>query len=248
MFAFIRTLLITDPLIVLATFLMGSASLLMVPFDRHGDLQQACARIWAKMLLKIMGIRVTVEGLEKIDPRRNYIFICNHLSYTDTPVILGSIRSRFRFMAKKGLFSIPFMGYHLRTAGHIPVNLDNPRESVRSMSAAGRSIRERKTSVLVFPEGGRTEGILEQFKEGAAYLAIKAGVPIVPMALVGTRNIMRMHGFVIRPGRVTLRVGEPISIDGLTTKDRERLTAELRCKVADLLGIQVDPYTQPKYA
>ena len=247
-FALIRTLLFTDPLIVLATLVMGTGSLVLVPFDKRGELQHACARLWARMLLKIMGIRVTVEGLERIDQNRNYIFVCNHLSYTDVPCILGNMRGSFRFMAKKGLFMIPLMGYHLRTAGHISVSLYNPREAARSMTAAGRLIRDRGLSVLIFPEGGRTEGILEPFKEGAAYVAIKSGVPIVPMALIGTRNIMRMHGFTLRPGQVTLRIGDPIDVHGLTVKDRGQLTREIRSRVAGLLGFEVDEYTQPKYA
>ena len=238
MLALLRTLLFTDPMVVLLTSFMGALSLLTVPFDPTGSRQIRLARIWARVLVFVMRIKITVEGLEKIDTNRNYLFVCNHLSYTDTPVILSSIPVDFRFMAKKELFSIPLMGHHLKTAGHISVALDNPRQAVRSMTEAGRMIRERGISVLNFPEGGRTEGVLEPFKEGPAFIAIKAGVPIVPMALIGTRAIMPMHGFTIRGGKVRVVIGDPIPTAGLIVRDRERVTLELRARIAEQLGLE----------
>ena len=241
----IKTLLFKDPWIIFFTAFMGSLSLLIAPFDKGGNRQCKLARIWAKILLIGMGLKVTVEGKEKIDPRKSYIFVSNHLSYTDTPVVLGNIPANFRFMAKSGLFKIPLLGHHLRTASHIPVSLENPREAVRSLTEASRLIREHDISVLVFPEGGRTEGVLDPFKEGAAYVAIKAGLPIIPMALIGTREAMPMHGVAIRGGDVTIRIGDPISTQGLTTRDREALTRRLRGAVTELLGTPVTAYTQP---
>ena len=243
--AFVKTLLFKAPWTIFFTVLMGSLSLLAAPFDKGGNKQCKVARIWAKILLVGMGLKVRVEGKEKIDPAKNYIFVSNHLSFTDTPVILGNIPANFRFMAKSGLFKIPLLGHHLRTASHIPVSLENPREAVRSLNDASRIIREHDLSVLVFPEGGRSEGVLEPFKEGAAYVAIKSGLAIIPMALIGTREAMPMHGFSIRGGNVTIRIGNPISTQGLTTKDREALTNRLREAVAELLGTPVNAYTQP---
>ena len=243
--AFVKTLLFKAPWIVFFTALMGSLSLLVAPFDNGGNRQCMLARIWAKLLLVGMGLKVKIEGKEKIDPKRNYIFVSNHLSFTDTPVILGNIPANFRFMAKSGLFKIPLLGHHLRTASHIPVSLENPREAVRSLTEASRIIREHKLSVLVFPEGGRTEGALDPFKEGAAYVAIKSGLNIIPMALLGTREAMPMHAFTVRGGDVTIRIGDPISTEGLTTKDRESLTNRLRDAVLELLGTPVTAYTQP---
>jgi 1-acyl-sn-glycerol-3-phosphate acyltransferase len=243
--ALIKTLLFKDPWIIFFTAFMGTLSLLTAPFDKGGNKQCKLARIWARILLVGMGLKVRVEGKEKIDPTKSYIFVSNHLSYADTPVVLGNIPANFRFMAKSGLFKIPLMGHHLRTASHIPVSLENPREAVRSLIEASRLIREHDISVLVFPEGGRTEGVLDPFKEGAAYVAIKAGLPIIPMALIGTREAMPMHGIAIRGGDVTIRIGDPISTEGLTTRDREALTHRLREAVAELLGTPVTAYTQP---
>lgn len=241
----LKTLLFKDPWIIFFTAFMGSLSLITAPFDKGGNRQCKLARIWARILLVGMGLKVRVEGAEKIDPAQNYIFVSNHLSYTDTPVILGNIPANFRFMAKSGLFKIPLMGHHLRTASHIPVSLENPRQAVRSLTEASRLIREHNLSVLVFPEGGRSEGKLEPFKEGAAYVAIKSGLSIIPMAVIGTREAMPMHGIAIRGGDVTIRIGDPIPTAGLTTRDREALTNRLRDAVSELLGTPLTAYTQP---
>lgn len=237
-FALLRTLLWTDPLIVLATATMGTLNLFVALFDQHGDRQFVMARIWSKMLLRIMGMRMEVTGLENLEPGRNYIFAGNHRSYSDTPALLSTLPGNFRFMAKEGLFKIPLMGHHLQLAGHIPVSLVNPREALRSLHKAAEIIRARPVSVLIFPEGGRTAGELEPFKEGAAIIGIKSGVPIVPFGLTGTRDVMAMHGLVIRGGVVKLHIGKPIATEGLIFKKKTELTARIRNEVAALLGVE----------
>ena len=235
MWAILRTFLFTDPIIVVATIVMGSISLAVAPFDRDGNRQIVIGQMWARILRWSMGITVTIEGLEKLDLSRNYIFAGNHLSYTDTPVMLGSLPVNFRFLAKSGLFQIPLMGTHLKTAGHIPVVLENPWQAVRTLSKAGRTVREKGLSLLIFPEGGRTAGIFEPFKGGAAYLAIKSGVPVVPFALIGTREVLAMDSAIFRPGHVRIRIGEPMMAEGLTRKDRKPFTAELEHRVKQML-------------
>jgi len=233
----VRSVLITAPLIILATIVYGSVSLLVSLFDKSGDRQMIVARAWARMLLRIGGVRTTVEGLEKIDPRGSYVFASNHASYMDTPVVLGLIPVQFRFLAKEDLFRIPFLGTHLRSAGHIPVPKQDARAAVRLMNESARIIRERKISMLVFPEGGRTDdGNLQRFREGAANIAIKAGVPIVPITLEGTRSVLPMHSVHVRSGRVRLKISDPIPTDGLTPHDREALTDQVRLKIVELLG------------
>ena len=231
----IRALLITDPLIIIATIILGSVNLAVSLFDEGGRKQVAIARFWSRVLLKIAGVKMTLEGVEKIDPNRGYVFVSNHVSFMDTPVVLAHIPVQFRFLAKKGLFSIPFLGYHLKRVGHLPVPRDNPRDAVKTMTEAGRIIRERRISVLVFPEGGRSLEGLKPFKEGAAYIAIKAGVPVVPVALLGTLEVLPMHSLTVRPGHVTLRVGDPIPTADLTMQDRAMLTKQLRERVGELL-------------
>lgn len=232
----VRALLITDPLIILATIILGSINLAVSIVDEGGRRQVAIARFWSKVLLKIAGVRMTIQGIEKIDPAGSYVFVSNHVSYMDTPVVLAHIPVQFRFLAKKGLFSVPFLGYHLKRAGHLSVPRENPREAVKTMAEAGRIIRERGISLLIFPEGGRSLEGLKEFKEGAAYIAIKAGVPIVPVALSGTLEVLPMHSLNVRPGHVTLRVGDPIPTADLTLQDRSALTQKLHDRVAEMLG------------
>jgi 1-acyl-sn-glycerol-3-phosphate acyltransferase len=174
--------------------------------------------------------------MDGMDPARGYVVAANHASYMDTPVVLSYIPLQFRFMAKDGLFRIPLLGTHLQRAGHIPVPRANPREALKTMAEAARIIRERGTSVLVFPEGGRSLTGLQPFKEGAAYIAIRAGVPVLPVALIGTIDVLPMHSVHIRSGRVVLRIGTPVPTSGLTAHDRGRLTEEVRAQIAALLA------------
>ena len=235
--SYIRSLLITDPIIILATIVMGTISLLVSLFDSDGTMQHQISRIWSRMLLAVSGVKMRVAGLDKIDPQGAYVFVANHRSLMDTPVVLAHIPVQFRFLAKKGLFLIPILGTHLRRAGHLPVVKGDPRTSLKSMSDAARIIRERGVSVLLFPEGGRSRNDrLQEFREGAAYIAIKAGVPAVPIAMTGTREVLKMGSMQIISGAVELRIGDPIPTANLTSKDRATLTLTLREKVAGLLS------------
>lgn len=230
------SLLVRAPLVILATAVMGTLSLIASTWDRNGTQQLAIARLWARMLLWAAGARVTVAGKEKLDPRGVYVVCPNHVSYMDTPVLLTHIPVNFRFLAKQELLSIPFIGGHLKRAGNISVPLDDPRAALRVLSAAGKAMRESGVSMLVFPEGGRSEsGELREFKDGAAYLAIKAQAPLAPVAIIGVRDILPMHSHHLRPGRLTLRIGDPIPTEGLTTADRADLTARLHAAVRALL-------------
>lgn len=225
----LRGILIADPAIVLATIFFGLASLFVSFFDATGRVQARVASAWARALLLVSGVTVRVEGLDHIDPTASYVFIANHLSYMDTPVVLASIPVQFRFLAKRGLFQIPLLGTHLSRAGHIPVPREDPRAAVKVMQLAAEAIQKKKISLLIFPEGGRShDGVLQPFKEGGAYIAIKAGVPVVPAVLIGTREVLPFGAGVVLSGSVTLRLLQPIPTAQLTLKDRGKLTEELR--------------------
>jgi len=232
----LRSVLFSTPLLGLATILMGTVSLLASLVDGSGRSQHAIARVWAKMLLAVCFIRVKVEGLEKLDPSASYVFVANHASFMDIPAILSRLPFQFRFFAKKGLFKIPFLGTHLKRAGHLPVDRSNVRNSLRSMTEGAEYITRHQISVLLFPEGGRTQHHLEEFKEGAAYIAIKAGVPVVPMGLIGMRELLPMGAGHIRAGRTVLRIGDPIPTSGLKLSDRAELNQRMYHEVARLLG------------
>jgi 1-acyl-sn-glycerol-3-phosphate acyltransferase len=237
----LRAFLLIDPLIVAATVIMGTLSLVASLFDPTGRVPHQIARVWSRILLRVSGLKVTVEGTGKISPAGSCVIASNHLSLMDTPLVLAHIPLQFRFLAKRGLFKVPFIGYHLRRAGHIQIPRDDPRGSLKAMSETARLIRERGISALVFPEGGRsTDGRLQEFKAGAAYIAIKAGVPIVPVAIRGTLEVLPLGSVHVRPGNATLLVGDPIPTVGLNLHDRERLTAEVRQKILALLGESTD--------
>src|SRR5947209_12564153 len=187
----LRGVFFADPLILVATIAFGSASIIASIFESSGRLQMRCAHLWARFLLWVSGVHVRVEGLEHIDRNGSYVFIANHLSYMDTPVVLAHVPVQFRFLAKRGLFQIPFLGQHLSRAGHIPVPREDPRAAVKTLQLAAEAVVNKKISLLIFPEGGRSrDGRLRPFKEGAVYIAVKASVPLVPITLLGTREVL----------------------------------------------------------
>jgi 1-acyl-sn-glycerol-3-phosphate acyltransferase len=233
--SFLRSLFISTPLIALSTIFLGTLSILASLIDGTGNTQHRLAQWWGKSLLAFGFVRVRTEGLERLDPAATYVFVSNHASYMDIPVILSELPFQFRFFAKAGLYKIPFLGSHLKRAGHLPVDRSNARHSLKSMTEGARIIAMRRISVLLFPEGGRCPKGLREFKEGAAYIAIKAGVPVVPMALVGMREVLPMHSIHIRGRLVELRIGEPIPTTGMKPGDREELTRRLYEEVSRLL-------------
>jgi len=237
----LRSTLFSVPLIFLATIVMDLLSMLVSFFDRTGDIPHHLARAWGKMLLAVSFIHVRAEGMQKLDPKANYVFVSNHGSYMDIPALLSTLQHQFRFFAKRGLYKIPFLGWHLRWAGHLPVDRSNARASLKSMSEGARIISERHISVLLFPEGGRSATGLRPFKEGAAYIAIKAGVPVVPVAIVGLRALLPMGSGHIRSGRVTVRIADPIPTVGLRLDARAELTERAHDEVARMLEGSAEP-------
>jgi 1-acyl-sn-glycerol-3-phosphate acyltransferase len=217
---------------------MAVISLICSLWDRAGRTQHSLARRWSRMLLAACFVRCEVEGAEKLNPDTSYVVVANHSSYMDIPVLYAALPLQVRFFAKKGLFSIPLLGWHLSRAGHLPVVRGDARASLKSMSEGAKLIRERNISVLLFPEGGRSEKAIRAFKEGAAYIAIKAGVPIVPVGLVNMRNVLPMHSLLLRPATVKVNVGDPIDTSTMasTAHDRARLNEMLQERVTELAG------------
>jgi 1-acyl-sn-glycerol-3-phosphate acyltransferase len=154
--SFLRSILFSTPLIGLSTIVLGLVSMVCSFFDRSGDTAHKVARFWGWTLTAVSFIRVRVVGLEKLDPRANYVFVSNHGSYMDIPAILSRLPYQFRFFAKKGLFQIPFLGWHLGWAGHLPVDRGNARASLKSMSEGARLIARAHVSMLLFPEAPST--------------------------------------------------------------------------------------------
>jgi 1-acyl-sn-glycerol-3-phosphate acyltransferase len=244
--SFLRSLLFSTPLIALSTMVMGTLSLLASLVDRTGRTQHRVAQAWGRMLLGASFIRVRTEGIGKLDRNATYVFVANHASFMDIPALLACLPFQFRFFAKKALYKIPFLGTHLNRAGHIPVDRSSPRASLKSMTEGARIVASSSTSVLLFPEGGRCPEGLREFKEGAAYIAIKAGVPVVPMALVGMRRLLPMGSIHIRSGEAVLRIGDPIPTAGMNLSARTALTERLYREISQLLADPAPELANPR--
>jgi 1-acyl-sn-glycerol-3-phosphate acyltransferase len=233
--SYLIALLIRDPLIIVSTAIMGSISVVVSIWDTNGNAQLKVARVWARMLLLCAGARVKTVGLEKLEKGVSYVIVSNHVSYMDTPVLLAHLPLNFRFMAKQELFKVPFIGPHLTKAGHISVPLDDWRAALKVLGTVGVILVERGQSVLMFPEGGRSpNGELQEFKDGAAYLAIKGNVKLLPVCIVGIHDVLPMHSGHMRPGEVTLRIADPIDVSGLRTADRVELTERLKSTIREM--------------
>jgi 1-acyl-sn-glycerol-3-phosphate acyltransferase len=223
-----RTNLIQTPLFALITAAFGSLSLLVSIMDKKGNAQHRIARIWARALVWVSGSRLTVTGAENLGKHPVAVYACNHTSYMDIPVIFAVLPFQFRILARKQLWSIPFIGWYLNRSGQMPIDTANPHATLSSLGAGARALRSGMP-LFVFPEGGRTsDGELRPFLSGAAYLAIRAQVPLVPLALGGVYELLPIHTHHFYPGELTLKIGEPIETVGMTMRQTDELTARLR--------------------
>lgn len=222
------TYLLLMPLFVLATAAFGSVSLLASIFDGSGRIQHSIAHAWGGTVLRIALSPVRVIGEEHLRGVQAAVYVSNHLSYMDTPVVLNKLPFQFRILARHDLFKIPFIGWYLQRSGQIPVDSTSLRSTLASLNRGVR-VLQAGMPLVIFPEGGRTpDGHLQSFLSGPAYMAIRAQVPVVPMALVGTRELMPMHTYHLRPRPLLLIVGAPISTAGYTSKMADDLTARIR--------------------
>ncbi len=227
----LRNYLVTVPLVYLFTIFMGTVSLLVSAVDASGRRQHACARWWSRGLLVFSRVSVTLRGTENI-PQGPCIFAANHQSYMDIPVAFGYIPGDFRIMAKASLFYIPFLGWHLKRSGHMPIARDNPHRAARSLLTAASHVRAGMC-VFIFPEGGRSlDGRIDAFKAGTFLLAIKSSAPVVPITINGARAVLPMHSWRIRPGRIEMTFHPPIATAGMTTESAAGLAEKVRGAIA----------------
>lgn len=222
------------PLTVLLTAFFGSLAWVTSLFNADGSKQHRLAHIWATLLVRIFSSSLTVIGAENLRKHKVAVYACNHLSFTDTPMIFSTLPFQFRIVARHDLWKLPFIGGYLKRSGQVPVNVDNPRASLSSLGKAAKTLLSGMP-LFIFPEGGRSEdGHIAPFMNGPAFMAIRAGVPIVPMALIGTYEMMPIHTRHLHPEPVTLVVGEPIDVSGYTMKQVDELTARLRNEISRL--------------
>jgi 1-acyl-sn-glycerol-3-phosphate acyltransferase len=242
-----RSMFVLDPLIYLYTVVLGTFSLLSSGFDHSGRIQHWFARLWSWLILKTCLSPVQVAGPGRIDMTKPCVFAANHQSALDIPVLYANLPNQFRIIAKKELFRYPFLGWHLRRSGQLAIDQSNPASAIRSLRKAVETLRDGMP-LVIFPEGGRSDnGHIHPFMSGAFYLAIKAQVNVVPLAIVGTYQILPMNHFHVRPGPITLHVGEPIATDGLGLHDIEKLSGRVQRAIEDLYYAH-SPLADPRKA
>jgi len=233
----LRTNVVQAPLFFLVTAICGSAALIASLFAKTGRTQHCIAQVWARLSVFASGAKLTVIGRENLLKYPVAVYASNHTSYMDTPVVFASLPFQFRILAKKELWSLPFIGWYLARSGQMPIDTENPRSTLSSLSKAAAALKAGMP-LFVFPEGSRTpDGTLQAFLSGAAFLAIRAQVPLVPIALKGVYDLLPIHTKHFYPGPVTLIAGEPISTEGLTIRDADQLTETFRNAIATLARI-----------
>ena len=195
------------------------------------------ARRWGARILRWPGVVVSVEGAEHIPQGVACLFVANHVSYSDTPILMGHLPADFRFLAKASLFKLPIIGTHLKHGGHVGVVRDDPRAAVQSLAQAARILNELHTSVVIFAEGTRSHGEgMREFRSGAAHLAIQTQAPVIPLAIMGSAKALPKNYLSLQKSRVRVVIGEPIPTAGLTRRDRDAFTERLQAAVTALLG------------
>ncbi len=226
------TLVLAPPL----TFIVSALSLLDLMWFRKSEIKaQVFPRYWGRTLCRLAGVRVQVIGMEQLDPNQTYIFAGNHCSQYDIFAFQGYFPHDFRWIAKKELFRIPLFGQAMHWVGYIPIDRSHGRQALKSLDEAAKRIASG-SSVLIFPEGTRSDdGMLHEFKTGAVMLAIKAGVPIVPLGFNGSYEVLAKGTFLPRSGEITIRVGPPLATGHYKSADKQALAGELHAAVEKLL-------------
>jgi 1-acyl-sn-glycerol-3-phosphate acyltransferase len=206
------------PAIAVYTVVLGTLSIGSSFFESSGRLAHWCARTWSRLILLTTGVHVEVTGLERLERNHAYVFVANHQSIYDIPIIFWSLPYQIRIIAKASLGRFPFLGWHLRRTGHMLVDRRHPDRA--AIFGRASKLMKQGLSLIVFPEGTRSrDGRVAPFKGGSFYLALGAGLPVVPISIVGSRHVMLKGRLATYPGRVKLIVHEPIDTTGLPGGD-----------------------------
>jgi 1-acyl-sn-glycerol-3-phosphate acyltransferase len=230
----LRSYFILDPLIWFYTLGMGLLAIPGGSFDRTGRRLHWFSYAWSWLIMKTIFSPVKVTGLDKIDTSKPHVYAVNHGSALDIPVLYAYLPFQFRIAFKKELLSYPIVGWQLKRSGQVCIDQQNPAHSISSIRAALKGLKSG-LPLVIYPEGGRTpDGEIKPFLPGAFFLAIKAQVDIVPVALIGTYELLPMNTYHIKCRPLEMRLGEPISTTGLAGKDLEALSARVQKAVEDL--------------
>lgn len=232
-----RSNVIQAPVLFLATAFFGSLALLASLVAKTGRTQHRIARVWARACVWISGSWLTIRGAENLGRHPVAVYAANHTSYMDTPVVFSALPFQFRILAKKELWSMPFIGWYLNRSGQIPIDTENPRATLSSLGIGLNALRAGMP-LFVFPEGSRTpNGDLQTFLSGAAFLAIRAQVPLIPVALSGVYSLLPIHTRHFYPGELQLSVGKSIDTSGMSLRQTDELTERLRASIEEMLRL-----------
>jgi len=224
----LRSYLILDILIWFYTLAMGVIALPGGLFDRSGRRLHWFSRTWSRLIMKTILSPVKVIGLDKIDTSKSHVYAVNHASALDIPVLYVNLPFQFRIVFKKELLAYPIVGWQLKRSGQVCIDQQKPTNSIAAIRSAVKSLKAGMP-LVIFPEGGRTpDGEIKPFLPGAFFLAIKAQVDIVPVALVGTYELLPMNTYHIKCRPLEMRVGEPISTAGMTMRDLEAVSGKVK--------------------
>ena len=230
----LRSYFIFDPLIWLVTVVLGIISIPVSLFGEKTRILHNFARFWSQLIMKTILSPVKVTGLDKIDTSKPLVYAANHASALDIPVLYVNLPFQFRIVFKKELLVYPIVGWHLKRSGQICINQQNPAGSIGSIRSAVKSLKSGMP-LVIFPEGGRSpDGEIMPFLPGAFFMAIKAQVDVVPVALVGTYEVLPMDTYHIKPRPLEMRVGKPISTANMTLRDMDMLSAKVQKALEDL--------------
>jgi 1-acyl-sn-glycerol-3-phosphate acyltransferase len=233
-----RTVFFLIPTIAAYTIALGTLSIASSLVDSRGTFGHWCARAWSWLILATTGVAVTVEGLSRLQRGTTYVFVANHQSIYDIPVIFASLPYQLRIIAKESLGSFPFLGWHLSRTGHLLV--DRRKRDPRFLFEWANGLSARGLSLLVFPEGTRSEsGMVGAFKGGSLYPAVQAGLSIVPISVAGSRHVMRKGRLMTCPGEVELVVHDPIATDKIAEPDVRAVRA-LAARVSAIIAPVVE--------
>ena len=231
----IRTLFIIFWTVILTGF-FAVIIILTSLVSTDGETPHKVARIWAKCILAASNIKVTVKGLSNLNRTGSYIYMPNHVSNFDIPVLQAYLPVQFRWLAKAELFKIPIFGYAMKRAGYISINRFDRKSAIQSLNKAAEIIKNG-TSVIIFPEGTRSQNQnIQSFKKGGFVLAVDSGVPIIPVIIHGTWKIMQKKQILVRPGNVVLEIKKPIKTLNYTRKTKDDLMEKVRNIVMDSYG------------
>jgi 1-acyl-sn-glycerol-3-phosphate acyltransferase len=225
-----RTVFYLIPAVSIYTVVLGTASVLSALVDRRGNFAHRCARAWSWLILKTSGVEVAVEGLDRLDPSRSYVFAANHQSIYDIPIVFANLPFQLRILSKDSIGRVPFLGWHLRWTGHVLV--DRSKSGAGTVRKMARLVAQGH-SLIVFPEGTRSvDGSVARFKGGPFLIALQAGLPVVPISIVGSRHVMFRGEVMVRPGRVTVIVHDPIETAGVARDAAREFASSVRDIVA----------------